>query len=118
MPEKPDRPVNIRHYRGLARKIVQHYFGTPAARLVYRPSGLTNYVFAINHTEGQFVIRISPEPERIAAFRKEWWAAQHVRKVGVPSPDIIAVGSDLGPEPYMITRRVSGAEATHHPKRS
>jgi hygromycin-B 4-O-kinase len=118
MPEKPDRPVNIRYYRGLARKIVQHYFGSPAARLVYRPSGLTNYVFAINHTEGQFVIRISPDPERIAAFRKEWWAAQQVRKVGVPNPDIIAVGSDLGPEPYMITRRVSGAEATHHPKRS
>ena len=118
MSEKSDRPVNIRYYRGLARKIVQHYFRTPAARLVYRPSGLTNYVFAINHTEGQFVIRISPEPERIAAFRKEWWAAQHVRKVGVPSPDVIAVGNDLGPEPYMIMRRVNGAEATHHPKRS
>ncbi|HEX5966752.1 MAG TPA: aminoglycoside phosphotransferase family protein [Pyrinomonadaceae bacterium] len=118
MPEKSDRPVNIRHYRGLARKIVQHYFGTPAARLVYRPSGLTNYVFVINHTEGQFVIRISPDPERIAAFRKEWWATQHVRKVGVPSPEIIAVGDDIGSEPYMIMRRVNGAEATHHPKRS
>jgi aminoglycoside phosphotransferase (APT) family kinase protein len=117
MPDKSDRSGTIRRYRRLARRIVQHYFGTPAARIVYRSSGLTNYVFAINHVEGQFVIRISPEPERINAFRKEWWAAQQARTAGIPIPDILAVGNDIGPEPYMITRRVSGAEATYHPKR-
>lgn len=97
---------------------MQRYFGTPAARIVYRSSGLTNYVFAINHVEGQFVIRISPEPQRIDAFRKEWWASKQARNAGVPSPDILAVGNDVSPEPYMIARRVSGAEATYHPKRS
>lgn len=117
MVEKSDRSGTIRHYRRLARKIVQRYFGTPASRIVYRSSGLTNYVFAINHIDGQFVIRISPEPERFNAFRKEWWATQHVRKAGVPSPEVLAVGNDIGPEPYMITRRVTGVEATHHPKR-
>ena len=118
MLEKPERPGNIRYYRRLARKIVRRYFGTPARRIVYRPSGLTNYVFAINHMDGQFVIRISPDSERLDAFRKEWWATQHVRTAGVPSPEILAVGNEIGPEPYMITRRVSGAEATHHPKRT
>ena len=118
MPEKSDRSGTIRHYRQLARKIVRRYFGTPATRIVYRSSGLTNYVFAINHVDGQFVIRISPEPDRFDAFRKEWWATQQVRKAGVPSAEILAVGNDVSPEPYMITRRVTGAEATHHPKRS
>lgn len=117
MPEKSDRSGDIRQYRRLARTIVRRYFGAPAQRIVYRSSGLTNYVFAINHLDGQFVIRISPDPARIGAFRKEWWAAQQARKAGVPSPDILAVGNDVGPEPYMITRRVSGAEATYHPKR-
>ncbi len=117
MGEKSDRATTIRHYRRQARKIVQRYFGTPARRIVYRPSGLTNYVFAINHIDGEFVIRISPEPERINAFRKEWWAAHEARKAGVPSPEILAVGDEVGPEPYMITRRVTGAEATYHPKR-
>jgi len=117
MPEKSDRSGAIRQYRRLAKRIVQRYFGAPAGRIVYRSSGLTNYVFAVNHVEGQFVIRISPEPQRIGAFRKEWWAARQARTAGIPSPDILAVGNDVGPEPYMITRRVSGAEATYHPKR-
>ncbi|HET8781320.1 MAG TPA: aminoglycoside phosphotransferase family protein [Pyrinomonadaceae bacterium] len=117
MAEKSDRGTEVRHYRRVVAKIVRRHFGTPARRIVYKASGLTNYVFAVNHLDGQFVIRISPDPERIGAFRKEWWAAQHVRKAGVPSVDILAVGDDVGPEPYMITRRVSGAEATHHPKR-
>jgi aminoglycoside phosphotransferase (APT) family kinase protein len=118
MSEKSERVTSLRHYRRVVAKIVQRYFGTPARRIVYKASGLTNYVFAVNHVEGQFVIRISPDPERIGAFNKEWWATQHVRKAGVPSVEILAVGNDLGPEPYMITRRVSGSEATHHQKRS
>lgn len=107
----------IRHYRRLARRIVLHHFGAPASRIVYKSSGRTNYVFAINHVEGQFVVRISPEPEKINAFRKELWASQKVREAGVPSPEVIAVGNDIAAEPYMITRRVTGSEASHHPKR-
>jgi hygromycin-B 4-O-kinase len=118
MPEKSGRSGTIPYFRNLARKIVRRYLGTPARRIAYRSSGMTNYVFAVNHAEGQFVIRISPDSERLDVFRKEWWAVQQVRKAGVPSPEILVVGNDNGPEPYMITRRVTGVEATHHPKRS
>lgn len=118
MDEKPDRPSSIRHYRQLARKIVRKHFGTPASRIVYRPSGRTNYVFAINHVEGQFIVRISPDPEKIDAFLKERWATEEVRKAGVPSPEVLAVGNDVSAEPYMITRRVTGTEASHHPRRN
>jgi hygromycin-B 4-O-kinase len=62
------------------------------------------------------VVRISPEPEKIGAFTKELWATQKVREVGVPSPEVLAVGN-IGSEPYMVTRRVTGVEATHHPRR-
>jgi aminoglycoside phosphotransferase (APT) family kinase protein len=118
MDEKPDRRSDIRHYRGLAQRIVGKHFGTPASRLVYRSSGRTNYVFAINHIEGQFVVRISPDPERMDAFLKERWVTEAVRKVGVPSPEVLAVGNDVGDGPYTITRRVTGTEASHHPKRN
>jgi aminoglycoside phosphotransferase (APT) family kinase protein len=118
MDETPDPPATIRRYRQLAKRIVQNHFGKPPSRIVYKPSGKTNYVFAVNHVEGQFVVRISPDPEKVAAFKKELWATQKVRGVGVPSPEVLAVGNDIGPEPYMITRRVTGSEASHHPKRS
>jgi aminoglycoside phosphotransferase (APT) family kinase protein len=117
MDEKHDQPGMIRHYRILAKRIVAHHFGAPASRIVYKLSGRTNYVFTINHVEGQFVVRISPEPEKINAFRKELWTSKKVREVGVPSPEVIAVGNELAAEPYMITRRVTGTEASHHPRR-
>lgn len=117
MDETPERPATIRRYRQLANKIVEKHFGTPPRRIVYQRSGKTNFVFAVNHVEGQFVIRISPDAEPMETFGKELWASQKVREAGVPSPDVLAVGNDIGSEPYMISRRVTGAEATHHPQR-
>ena len=117
MVENQEQPGTIRHYRRLAKRIVEHHFGQPPTRIVYKRSGLSNYVYVVNHVEGQFVVRISPEPQKIEAFQKELWATQKVREVGVPSPEVLAVGN-IGSEPYMITRRVTGSEATHHPRRS
>src|SRR5687767_2026772 len=108
MQEKPDQPGEIRHYRRLANKIIRSHFGEPASRIVYRSSGLTNYVFVVNHVQGQFVIRISPDRERLDTFKKELWATEKVRKAGVPSPEVLAVGNDVISEPYMISRRVTG----------
>ena len=115
--DEKNQPSAIRHYRNLTKTIVQQYFGKPASRLVYKSSGLTNYVFAVNHVEGQFVVRISPDPQRIKAFQKERWASQKAREAGVPTPEVLAVGNDAVSEPYMITRRVTGTEASHHPNR-
>jgi aminoglycoside phosphotransferase (APT) family kinase protein len=117
MDEKREQAATIRHYRNLLRRIVRRHFGKPASRIVYKASGRTNYVFAINHLEGQFMIRISPDTERIVGFRKELWASQKAREAGVPSSEVIEVGNDAISEPYMITRRVTGSEATHHPRR-
>ena len=116
--DEKNQPSAIRHYRNLTKTIVQEYFGKPASRISYKPTGLTNYVFAVNHVEGQFVIRISPDTERIKAFQKELWTSQKAREAGVPTPEVLAVGNDAVSEPYMITRRVTGTEATHLPNRS
>ena len=117
MVETQEQPGAIRHYRRLAKKIVEHHFGQPPTRIVYKRSGLSNNVFVVNHVEGQFVVRISPGPGKTEAFRKELWATQKAREVGVPSSEVLAVGT-IGSEPYMISRRVTGSEASHHPRRS
>lgn len=96
---------------------MQKHFGEQPTRIVHKPSGLSNYVFAVNHIEGQFVIRISPEPQKLGAFKKEQWATLKAREAGVPTPEVIAVGNETLPESYTITRRVSGEEASHHPRR-
>lgn len=117
MSQTAEAPAAIREYRRLARTITKSHFGREPSRIVYKRSGLTNYVFAINHVEGQFVIRLSPAAESIDAFKKELWATQKARKIGVPTPEVLAVGNTVVPAPYMISRLVSGTEATHHPRR-
>jgi aminoglycoside phosphotransferase (APT) family kinase protein len=117
MTRQPASPEKIRDYRKLARAIVMRHLGRPANRIIYKASGLTNHVFAVNHVEGQFVIRISPDREKIDSFRKELWATQKARDAGVPTPEVLHVGNEIAQKPYMISRFVSGSNATHHPKR-
>lgn len=108
---------DVRRYRRIAGNIVRDHFRNDASRIAYKPTGLTNFVYAINHAEGQFVIRISPEPNKLKDYQKELWATRRVRVLGIPTPEVLKVGTVESGEPYMISRRVSGTEATHHPKR-
>jgi hygromycin-B 4-O-kinase len=54
---------------------------------------------------------------RLNLFIKEQWAQKAARKAGAPVPEILEVGADVIPHPYMISTTVEGEEATHHPER-
>lgn len=110
-------PLELGAARGMARKIVAHHFGEKLNRVIYQPGGLSNFVFLIKHTAGEFVVRISPEPAKINAFIKEQWAMSKVTESGIPTPEILEVGNEIVSAPYMISRRVIGQEATFHPSR-
>lgn len=110
----PTREVN--KFEKLAKVVIKHHFGTTAKRIEHKSAGLTNFVFAFKHSEGDFIIRISPDPSKINLFIKEQWAETAARKAGVPAPEILEVGSEVIPLPYMISRTVSGGDAMNHPK--
>ena len=101
----------------MARDIIVHHFGSKPRRIEHKTSGLSNFVFAVKHKEGDFIVRISPEPTRLNSFIKEQWAQSRARELGVPIPEILEVGSDIIGEPFMVSRVVEGGEATYHPKR-
>lgn len=107
----------VKKFRDLARDAVKHHFGSFPKRVVHRSSGLTNFVFSFDNPDGEFVIRISPDPLKINSFIKEQWAERAARKAGVPTPRILEVGLESIRFPYMISRSVPGSEATHHPER-
>jgi aminoglycoside phosphotransferase (APT) family kinase protein len=108
---------DLREARATARSLITHHFGGKVNRVVYQPGGLSNFVFLVKHKEGDFAVRISPEPSKINAFIKEQWAMSKAREVGVPTPEILEVGNKVAPTPYMISRRVNGQEATYNPSR-
>ena len=116
MKTKDDTPTHsVREAKSMARRIVEHHFGTKPKRIEHNASGMSNWVFLVHHSEGDFVVRLSPIPTKINSFIKEQWAVRRAHEVGVPTPDILEVGNEVVPVPYMVSRRVRGRDATHHP---
>jgi hygromycin-B 4-O-kinase len=101
----------------MARRLITHHVGSPPRRVVEQAGGLSNFVFLVIHDDGEFVVRMSPEPSKIDVFIKEQWAISKAREVGVPTPEVLLVGNKLVPLPHMISRRVKGHDAAVHPRR-
>ncbi len=111
------KPAQLAKMHAMARQLMDHYLGHVPRRIEHQASGLSNFVFLVKDRSEEFVVRIAPDPAKFDAFIKEQWAVQRVRHKGVPTPKILEVGRAIIPLPYMITRRVQGHEATHHPRR-
>lgn len=107
----------INKFKQMARAVIAHHFGSRPRRIAFKASGLSNFVFAVNHSEGEFTVRISPEPERINSFIKEQWTQKTARQAGIPTAEILEVGAEIIGHPFMISRTVQGREATLHPER-
>ncbi len=113
-----DSPTGeTRRMREMARTVVRHHFGSEPRRIVHKMSGLSNFVFAAAHEEGNFIIRLSPDATRINNFFKEQWAQNAAREAGVPVAEILEVGNSVVPHPYMIVRQIKGEEAVFRPER-
>lgn len=115
--DKNSMTDEARQMRELARLVIAHHFGSKPRRIVHKTSGLSNFVFAVGHAEGDFVVRISPKPARIHSFIKEQWAQGAAREIGVPTPEILEIGNEIIGHQFMISRTVAGREATFHPDR-
>jgi hygromycin-B 4-O-kinase len=102
------------------RVVLDHHFGKPGSgklRIIALAGGLTNQVFSVRHAEGQFIVRLGGDSSKISDFMKEQWAIATAREQGVPAPEVLQVGNEPAPVPYMISRQSTGEVATHHPGR-
>ena len=106
---------SIAKHAALVRQLVRHHF--PKKVIVVKPlsGGLTNFVFAVSAGQERLVVRLSDKPEKIHFFQKEQWAVAQAKKKGIPVPEILEVGNDIIPMPYMISNKIEGEEATHQP---
>ena len=108
----------IKRAKEMAREVIAHHFGNKKPRrIAHKTSGLSNFVFEVRHAEGDFIVRISPDPSRINSFIKEQWAQNKAREIGVPIPEILEVGSHVINLPFMISRVVEGNNALTHRNR-
>lgn len=107
----------VRTKTGMVKKIIKHHFGKMPKKIQFKPAGLTNFVFEVNSSEGDFIVRIARAGAKTNDFIKEQWVTERVRERGVPVPEILEVGTEIISLPYMLQRKLEGNEAVDHPKR-
>ncbi len=110
-------PSQIKSKTAMARKVVKHHFGQSLKKIEFKPAGKTNFVFDVTTKEGNFIVRIANSRAKLNDFMKEQWATQKALNVGVPVPEILEVGHDIIPLPYMLQQKIEGQEAINHPDR-
>ena len=101
----------------MAARIIEHHFGSAPKRITHNASGLSNLVFSVQHSQGDMIVRLSPDQARLNSYLKEHWAITAARKAGVPVPEVLECGNQVVPIPYMVSRKTVGNPAAHHPER-
>lgn len=109
----------------IAREVFVHYLGERSSRKADQKTlrieplagGLTNFVFSVHASGGDFIVRLGENAEKITSFLKEQWAIAKAREAGVPAPEVLELGNDAAPVAYMILRQAHGMGAVLHPER-
>jgi len=110
----------------MVRRIITHHFGQnhpekigsdKPAQIVRLGGGLTNLVFSVHVMEENFIVRLGSDAGKVCAFLKEQWAIAKSQEAGVPTPEVLQVGNEAAPVPYMISRHAKGTDASVHPER-
>jgi len=110
-------PSQIKSKTAMARKVVKHHFGKALQKIEFKPAGKTNFVFDVITKDGNFIVRIANSRAKLNDFMKEQWVTQKVLGIGVPVPEILEVGHEIIPLPYMLQQKIEGQEAVNHPDR-
>jgi hygromycin-B 4-O-kinase len=98
-------------------EIIIHHLHKAPSEITQIHGGKANFVFDVKLNKDEFIVRISDNPSKLKSYLKEQWAVTKVREKNVPAPEILEVGNDAVPFPYMIVRKAQGLAAELHPKR-
>jgi hygromycin-B 4-O-kinase len=101
--------------RRAALAIFEASTGSPARRMRAQTGGQTNLVFMIENEQGSFVLRMDQQAGKLPQYRKERWAIDHARRMQIPVPTVIEVGSTPSGVSFMLSRREPGRLATTLP---
>lgn len=115
MPVK--RKAKIREHMMLARKLLKHLYGNKNIRVKSLSGGLSNYVFSASLPGDDLIVRLSDKQEKITGFLKEQWAVDRARQYKIPVLDILEVGNEIIPLPYMVVRKIKGESAIDYSER-
>ena len=103
--------------RGLVQEVARRHFGEAARKVEECGGGLTNSVWQLRVSQGDFIIRTHADATKITDYLKEQWAMDAARRAGVPTARVLEVGNFADGRPYMIAEHVRGIAGTEAPER-
>jgi Ser/Thr protein kinase RdoA (MazF antagonist) len=106
--------AQIKAKKQMAKKVLAHHFGKSVKNIEFNAAGKTNFVFSATTKEGDFIVKIAFLKTKYKDFLKEQWAIQKAHEAGVPVAEILEVGDEIIPFPYLLQKKVKGTEAIHH----
>ena len=109
--------LSPRRGRALVREIAKRHFGESPRRVEQRGGGLSNLVFEFRADGGDYIVRMHGDPGQINRYLKEQWSMASARQAGVPTPEVLEVDHHETGVPYMVSRKLEGTDAAHHPQR-
>lgn len=109
--------AKVSQHMVLARRLIRHFYGNKRISISSLSGGLSNFVYLVKLPSDELVVRISDKPEKITGFLREQWAVDNAREHKIPVPEILEVGNEIIPAPYMIIRKIKGVGATDHVNR-
>lgn len=101
--------------RASVRRIIVEHLGSKPHHIKYQSAGLSNFVYSVEHEEGEFIVRANPRAEKLSAFLKAQSAATRAAALGIPVPEILHVSGE--PLPHMLLRKANGESADSRPDR-
>lgn len=93
-----------------AAEVIESHFGRPPTRIVEQGGGLTNSVWRVRVKGVHVIVRTHDDATKIDDYRKEHWAMDAARAVGVPVPRVLEIGNVADGRPYMIVERIDGVD--------
>ena len=108
---------NAARARKLVLDVTRRHFGESARRVVECAGGLTNAVYSLKVSRGEFIVRTHEDPTKIHDYLKEQWGMDAAREVGVPTPRVLEVGNFADGRPYMVAEKIRGIEGPAAPDR-
>ncbi|MDQ2933244.1 MAG: aminoglycoside phosphotransferase family protein [bacterium] len=117
MKKDTQSPKNIVINKSAVEKVIEYHFNKKPKSVTELKGGLANFVCEAEVGKEKYIVRISDKAKNLQHFLKEQWAVEKAREKKVPTPEILEVGNESIPHPYMISRKVEGIFGPDHPNR-
>jgi aminoglycoside phosphotransferase (APT) family kinase protein len=99
----------MRITRNAVKVIIYNLLGEYPVHISKINNGNTNKIYKATLTANTWlIVRISPHQDKINGYLKEQWCSNQARKLNLPTPEILEVGNDVIPYPYMVVKEILG----------